>query len=179
MSVSIQSVSQSVSGPRCILILHHHYPSPYRLIQSFFHVTSLLSIHLPITLLLCSNSISVTATVPTTTTLSVYSHCYCSPASPGYSPLSAPSPHSLTVRACDEPAVSHPCLALHCNPTKSGTGYRRAHTLSRSLRDRQLAPAYYTPPPNLLGLATVQIEKSHIPLRQAVTHHLNASRLAP
>ncbi|CAG1960631.1 unnamed protein product [Fusarium graminearum] len=77
--------------------------------------------------------------------------------SPGYSPLSAPSPHSLT----------------HC------TGYRRAHTLSRSLRDRQLAPAYYTPPPNLLGLATVQIEKSHIPLRQAVTHHLNASRLAP
>ncbi|CEF77057.1 unnamed protein product [Fusarium graminearum] len=123
----------------------------------FFHVTSLLSIHLPITLLLCSNSISVTATVPTTTTLSVYSHCYCSPASPGYSPLSAPSPHSLT----------------HC------TGYRRAHTLSRSLRDRQLAPAYYTPPPNLLGLATVQIEKSHIPLRQAVTHHLNASRLAP
>lgn len=87
--------------------------------------------------------------------------------------------HSLTVRACDEPAVSHPCLALHCNPTKSGTGYRRAHTLSRSLRDRQLAPAYYTPPPNLLGLATVQIEKSHIPLRQAVTHHLNASRLAP
>lgn len=87
--------------------------------------------------------------------------------------------HSLTVRACDEPAVSHPCLALHCNTTKSGTGYRRAHTLSRSLRDRQLAPAYYTPPPNLLGLATVQIEKSHIPPRQAVTHHLNASRLAP
>ncbi|PTD04777.1 hypothetical protein FCULG_00002382 [Fusarium culmorum] len=73
-----------------------------------------------------------------------------------YSPLSAPSPHSLT----------------HC--------YRRAHTLSRSLRDRQLAPAYYTPPPNLLGLATVQIEKSHIPPRQVVTHHhLNASRLAP
>lgn len=185
MSVSIQSVSQSVSGPRCILILHHHYPSPYRLIQSFFsrHFSSVYP-----------------STYYTFILFKFYfCHCYCTyyyhticilslllfPCQSRLQPVTARyqllrHTHSLTVRACDEPAVSHPCLALHCNPTKSGTGYRRAHTLSRSLRDRQLAPAYYTPPPNLLGLATVQIEKSHIPPRQVVTHHhLNASRLAP
>lgn len=171
---------QSVSGLRCILILHHHhhhYPSPYCLIQSF---TFLQSIYYTFTLLKF-----------------YFCHCYCTyyhtpylytfivtvplPVSLGYSPLSAPSPHSLThcVRACDELVVSHPCLASHCNPTKSGTGYRRAHTLSRSLRDRQLAATCHTPPPTLLGLATVQNEKSHIPPRQAVTHHYNASRLAP
>jgi hypothetical protein len=181
--VSVSTVSQSVSGPRCILILHQHYPSPCRLIQSLFCLFR-LSVYLPITLLLCSNSISVTDTVPTTTLLYILSLSTAPPCQSRLQPITAlyqllRHTHSLTVRACDEPAVSHPCLALHCNPTKSGTGYRRAHTLSRSLRDRQLAPAYYTPPPNLLGLATVQIEKSHIPPRQAVTHHLDASRLAP
>jgi hypothetical protein len=175
------SISQSVSL-RTSLYTHPSSPLPISLPSDSFHYSRLfcLPTYLPITLLLCSNSISVTATVPTTT-LSVYSHCQLFPlpvqATARYQLLR--HTHSLTVRACDEPAVSHPCLALHCNPTKSGTGYRRAHTLSRSLRDRQLAPAYYTPPPNLLGLATVQIEKSHIPPRQAVTHHLDASRLAP
>lgn len=59
----------------------------------------------------------------------------------------------------DEPPVSHPC-------TEPGTGYHRAHTLKRSLRDRQLAYTCHTPPPLLLRIATVQNQKSHIPPRR-------------
>jgi hypothetical protein len=59
----------------------------------------------------------------------------------------------------DEPPVSHPC-------TEPGTGYHLAHTLKRSLRDRQLAYTCHTPPPLLLTIATVQNQKSHIPLRR-------------
>ena len=105
-----------------------------------------------------------------------------SPVSPGYSPLHISSFATLTHSLCVP--VTNRLLVILALPrtaiarTKSGTGYRRAHTLSRSLRDRQLATTCHTPPPTLLGLATVQNEKSHIPPRQAVTH-LNASRLAP
>ncbi|CEI60855.1 unnamed protein product [Fusarium venenatum] len=185
---SVSPVSQSVSGPRCILILHHHYPSLCRLIQSpFFLLSSFLcllclSIYLPITLLLCSNSISVTATVPTTL-LYILSLSTVPPVSPGYSPLQpsissfATLTHSLCVPVTNWLLVILALLCITIPPNQAQA--TAAHTLSRSLRDRQLAPAYYTPPPNLLGLATVQTEKSHIPPRQAVTHHLDASRLAP
>lgn len=114
-------------------------------------------------------------------TTCIHFHCHCFPCQSRLQPAIssfATLTHSLCVPVTNRLLVILALPRTAIARTKSGTGYRRAHTLSRSLRDRQLATACHTPPPTLLGLATVQNEKSHIPPRQAVTH-LNASRLAP
>jgi hypothetical protein len=187
---SCQSVNQSTSlrtslycsltPPSFSLILpsyhHQHYPSPYRLIHFLF--TFLLSI-----LHFCYIRILFPSTLlyllhPTTC---IHFHCHCFPCQSRLQPAIssfATLTHSLCVPVTNRLLVILALPRTAIARTKSGTGYRRAHTLSRSLRDRQLATTCHTPPPTLLGLATVQNEKSHIPPRQAVTH-LNASRLAP
>jgi hypothetical protein len=187
------SVSQSVyQSPDFAVLLT--YP-PIILTQTYFLSSSTLPISLPsdsfpfhvssiyITFLLYTNSISVNVVVPTTpyNLYTLHFHCHCFPCQSRLQPAIssfATLTHSLCVPVTNRLLVILALPRTAIARTKSGTGYRRAHTLSRSLRDRQLATTCHTPPPTLLGLATVQNEKSHIPPRQAVTH-LNASRLAP